>query len=590
MAGAPNPDEAWPLIRRLFVERGKPFVPRYLLAFAFMAVVAATTAASAWLMRDVINRVFIDRDINALYGIAAAVIGIYFIKGVAAYGSAVVLARVGNRIIALVQRDLITKLLRQDLAFLQGRSSNEFSTILGYNAVSARGVLETLITTVGRDILSLIGLVTVMVLQDPWMSIVMLTVMPVSVLFIRRIVRRTKNIAGQQYTLLSEMASHVREIAQGFKVVKAFGMEERLTLRVDATIAQAERNSNKYTSLQARTAPVMETLGGIAIGVVILIGGWRVISQGEPPGEFFSFITALLLAYEPAKRLAKTRVALENGLVGVRQMYEFLDAEETLQERPGAAILNPADPTIRFEAIRFGYRPDQTIIDGMTLTAEGGKTTALVGLSGSGKTTLISLLLRFWDPASGSITVGGVDTRDVTLESLRAAMSYVGQEAFLFDGTIRDNIAAGRNGVADSDIVRAAIAAHADEFIQRLPEGYATRVGELGGKLSGGQRQRIAIARAFLRDAPILLLDEPTSALDTEAEAAIQQGLAELAQSRTTIVIAHRLSTIQRADKIVVIDNGRVAEQGTHAELLARGGLYARLHEIQFVRGEEARD
>jgi ATP-binding cassette subfamily B protein len=580
--------QVWPLVRRLFVERGRPFIGSYALAFVFMGLVAATTAMSAWLMKDVINRVFIDRDVHALQMIALAVVAIYAVKGMASYWSAVLLARVGNKIIALVQRDLIAKLLRQDLGYLQGRSSNDVATIMSFNAISARGVIELLVTSIGRDILSLIGLVTVMLLQDPWLSLIMLSVLPIAALFIRRIVKRTGKVAGLSYTLITDMASQVREIAQGFRVVKAFGMEERLTERVNATIAGTERYSNKYTSLQARTSPIMETLGGIAIAAVIAIGGWRVISQGEAPGEFFSFIAALLLAYEPAKRLAKMRIQLQNGLVGVKQMYDFLDQDESLIERDGLPALARDASTIRFEGVTFGYDEGRPVLRGLSFTAPAGQTTAIVGLSGSGKSTVMSLILRFWDPQSGRILIGEQDVRTVSVGSLRAATAYVGQDAFLFDGTVRDNILAGARAANDADVVAAAVSAQAHDFILGLPQGYDTRVGELGSLLSGGQRQRIAIARAFLRNAPILLLDEPTSALDAASESAIQDGLARLTEARTTLVIAHRLSTVQAADQIIVLDQGRIIESGRHADLMARGGVYARLTELQWSGRESS--
>jgi ATP-binding cassette, subfamily B, bacterial MsbA len=330
----------------------------------------------------------------------------------------------------------------------------------------------------------------------------------------------------------------------------------------------------------------MEALGGTAVAVVIAYGGYQVIDGTRTPGAFFSFITALLLAYQPLKSLANLNASLQEGLAAAQRVFDVLDIEPDIQDQPGAWPLSVAGGEIRFDEVRFGYQPHAVALDGISLTVPAGSTVALVGPSGAGKSTVLNLIPRFYDVSSGGIAIDGQDVRTVTLSSLRGALALVAQEASLFDDTVRANIAYGRLSASEAEIEAAAAAAGADRFIAELPKGYDTLVGEHGMRLSGGQRQRLAIARAMLKDAPILLLDEATSALDNESERQVQAALKRLMQGRTTLVIAHRLSTIVGADLICVMDRGRIVESGKHAQLLARGGLYARLYETQFAPDE----
>ena len=363
---------------------------------------------------------------------------------------------------------------------------------------------------------------------------------------------------------------------EAYEEGRAIGLFERLFALVD----RAGRT-------RSRASPMMETLGGAAIAVVILYGGHQVITGARTPGALFSFITALLLAYQPLKSLANLNASLQEGLAAAERVFEVLDVEPTIRDMPGARPLRVGGGEIRFEGVHFGYAPGAVALDGISVTVPAGRTVALVGPSGAGKSTILNLIPRFFDVDDGSIAIDGQDVRSVTLASLRGAIALVAQEVSLFDDTVRANIAYGRFGASSAEIQAAARAAGADEFIQKLSQGYDTLVGEHGVRLSGGQRQRVAIARAMLKDAPILLLDEATSALDSESERQVQSAVRTLMRGRTTLVIAHRLSTVQGADLICVVDRGRVIEVGRHAELIARDGLYARLHAMQFVEERE---
>ncbi len=356
---------------------------------------------------------------------------------------------------------------------------------------------------------------------------------------------------------------------------------------MDEGIKAVEKLSNKIAAVQARVDPLMETLGGMAVAAAVIYAGWRNLTFGDTPGQFFAFVTALLMASDPARRLSKLQLQLTTAAVGVKMMYELLDkpaAEVDADNRPDLAV---SQGEVRFEDVVFSYDSNTPVLRGLNLVAPAGRTTALVGLSGAGKTTVFNLLQRFWEPAAGVIRIDGQPISEVSVASLRSQIALVSQDVFLFEGTIRDNIAAGRKDATEEEIIAAAKAAQADEFIRSLPHGYDTQVGELGSQISGGQRQRISLARAFLKNAPIILLDEPTSALDSETEQSIQEALQELTRGRTTIVIAHRLSTVANADVIHVMDKGQVIESGRHRELIERGGLYAKLYRIQFANAIE---
>jgi ATP-binding cassette, subfamily B, bacterial MsbA len=569
------------LVRRLLVDEALTHWRRYALGFALMAIAGVATALTAYLLGTVINKTYVNKDFPAVVTVAFVGIGIFAVKGLAAYGGTVTLSRIGNQIIAENQRRMFDKLLRESMGFFADRHSSEFIARLTTGAQAVSQVISLMITSVARDLLSLIGLCAVLVIQDPVMAIGGALIAPPAVLFLRKISRRVRGIARLQFTGGTQIIETMQETLQGMRVVKAFALEDEMRRRLATSVTAVQHESDKMARVANRASPIMEMLGGIAIALVVIYGGYRVIKMGTEPGQLVSALAAFLLAYEPAKRLAKLNADLNSNLVGVRVLYEVIDNPlgEPNDDHLPAIKLGPA--RVAFDDVRFAYHPGTPVLRGMSFVAEPGKFTALVGPSGGGKSTVLNLLLRFYDADGGSVVIDGQTIAQVTRSSVRHEIAYVGQITDLFRGTIRDNIALGKLGASEAEIVAAAKAAHAHDFITRFAAGYDTQVGEHGLQLSGGQRQRIAIARALIKNAPIILLDEATASLDSESERHVQEAIGELCAGRTTIVIAHRLSTIMHADRILVVENGAVVESGRHDELLRKGGRYALFYRLQ---------
>jgi len=576
-----DPSSSMSLISRLLRDQGVQHWRGYAFAFCCMAAMAASTASSAWVMRHVIDRVFIDKNMTALWQISAFLVFISVLKGFSAYGQQVALARVANAIVADVQRRVFDKMLSMTVGYFGARHSTDFIARQSFIAQSASSALNLVITGLSRDTLTLIGLLTVMIMQDPMMSVLAMVFMPIAVISSRKLGLRVRKVMANEFSGFAQIMESMQEAVQGIRIVKAFTLEKPMSARQAAAIGSLERAANKVAAVAARSTPLMEALGGLAIALVVFYGGWSVIASDRAPGAFFSFITAVLLAYEPAKRLARLQVDLNGALVGVSMLYEFLDEKEVEGNLYEGPALRVSRGEIEFRDVVFSYRDGEPVLRGLSFVAEAGKMTALVGRSGGGKSTVMSLLLQYWNAEGGHILIDGQDIGPLSRASLRQQIAYVSQDTYLFKGTIRDNIAVGKQGATDDEVFAAAKAAYAHDFISSFDDGYQTQVGENGAQLSGGQRQRIAIARAFLKNAPILLLDEATSALDTESERAIQEALGNLREGRTTIVIAHRLSTIRSADKICVVSEGRVLEEGAHQQLMDGAGIYALLNSTQ---------
>ena len=526
------------------------------------------------------------KNLPGIIALALVTAGLFTIKGMATYGQAVMLARIGNRIIAENQRRMFARLLQHNIGYFADRHSSEFIARLSTGAAAATTVLYLLITALGRDLLSLIGLATVMAVQDPVMSLFSILVVPPAMLILRKLIHRIKTIAHQQFTGSTRIVELLQETVQGMRIVKAFTLEDAMRARFDQHVAHLEQESNKWARVAYRSGPLMETLGGFAIAIALIYGGFRVIESGATPGQFFSFLAAFMLAYEPAKRLARLNLDLSSGLVGVRILFDVIDHPPSEMPDDDKPSLQLSSARIEFANVEFAYRPGERVIHNLSLVAEPGIMTALVGPSGGGKSTIFNLLLRLHEVDGGVITIDGQNIAAVSRRSLRSQVAYVGQDVFLFRGSIRDNIAMGRPGASESEIRAAARAAYAHDFILAFPRGYDTPVGEHGAQLAGGERQRIAIARALLKDAAIILLDEATASLDSESERQVQRALEHLCRGRTTIVIAHRLHTVVDADRIFVIEDGSVVESGRHEELLRKGGRYASFYRLQ-LRDQE---
>jgi subfamily B ATP-binding cassette protein MsbA len=552
-------------------------------AFVCMGVAAGSTALRAWLMEPVLDRIFIAREAALLLLLGGAALVLALVKGFADYGQTVLMNRVGQRVISDIQKACFARLIRADLAYFNATSSGLLVSRLTNDVSLLRHAAANVLAGIGRDAVTVVFLIGLMFYQDWLLALIAFFAFPLAVRPIVGIGRRMRRVSANTQVEMGQLTTVLSQTFQGVRHVKAYGMEEYEERRAAGLIERVFALVDRASRTRSRATPMMEALGGAAIAVVILYGGAQVISGARTPGAFFSFITALLLAYQPVKALAILNANLQEGLAAAQRVFQVVDIEPAIRDAPGAPPLHVEAGEVRFDHVRFGYHPGAVALDDVSLTVPGGSTVALVGPSGAGKTTMLNLIPRFYDADGGGVSIDGQDVRSVTLASLRNAIALVAQEVSLFDDTVRANIAYGRFGASQSEIEAAAAAAGAERFIRELPQGYETVVGEHGVLLSGGQRQRLAIARAMLRDAPILLLDEATSALDSESERQVQAALRSLMKGRTTIVIAHRLSTIIGADLICVLDRGRIVETGRHAQLLARNGLYARLYETQFA-------
>ena len=568
------------IVGRLYREHIRPYLGQMVFAALMMAVVAATTAAYAWLVQPILDEIFIARDNSKLMAITLAVLAVFAVKGLADYAQTVIMARVSMRIVADIRQRVYESLIRADLAFFHGTSTGELIAGCMNNVDLMRDAVANTLTAMAKNILTLLFLVALMFRQDWTLALVAFFVFPLALVPVMRIGRKVRKRASRAWAELETVTGFMSETFRGIRHIKAYGAEGREIERARGRIDELFVRIFKTMRAKAAISPIMEMLGGVAIAAIIVYGGRQVIEGTTTAGAFFSFVTALLLAFQPMKDLAKLNNTLQEGLAAAQRVFALIDVKPTITDRPGAHELKVTEGAIAFEDVSFAYG-DVPALDRVSFAVPAGRTVALVGPSGAGKSTVLNLIPRFYEVGGGRVTIDGSDVREVTLDSLRGQIALVSQEVALFNDTIAMNIAYGRPEASREEIVAAARDAAAHDFIAGLAEGYDTIVGEQGVRLSGGQRQRIAIARAILRDAPILLLDEATSALDSESERQVQEALARLAKGRTTLVVAHRLSTIADAHLIHVMEDGHIVESGSHGELIARGGLYARLRALQ---------
>ena len=555
---------------------------RLLLAALCMVAVAGANGAMAFLVKPVMDDIFIAKDREMLLLIPGLAILVFFLKGAGSYGSEYLMNHIGERIIRQMRDELYAKIIDLPIEFIHREKTGALMSRITNDVNIVKGMVSTAVISLFRDSFSVVAFLFVIFYRDWKLACGAFIVLPLAfypiVIFGRRIRRFS---TGSQETM-ADLNAFLHETFTGIKIIKIFSLGAFDKGRFRDKTRELFRLEMKKVMTRALSSPVMEFLGGLGIAFIIWFGGLRVIEGTSTPGIFFSFLTAVMMLYDPVKKLSHLNNTIQEGMAAASRIFDVLEQEDRIEEKPGALSLKAEQCDVAFETVGFAYSPDDPpALRNISLTAAPGEVLALVGMSGGGKTSLVNLIPRLYDVTSGRVTIDGHDVRDLTLGSLRAHVSIVTQEPILFNETVRDNIRYGRMSATDEQVQAAAKAAFAHEFICGFPKGYDTVIGELGSRLSGGEKQRICIARALIKDAPVLILDEATSALDSQAEKVVQQALENLMKGRTSFVIAHRLSTIDYASRIILLKNGTIAEQGTHEDLMARKGDYYRLQSMQ---------
>lgn len=554
---------------------------RFIFAAILMIIAGALQSALPLISKPAIDEIFVSKDMAALTWIPFAIIGIFLFKGLCTYGQVILMSSIGLRILTDLRNKLYGHIQKQSLAFFTDHPTGLLMSRITNDVLSVQAASSEAITSLVKDSCTLIFLVGVIFYTDWQLALIAMLVFPLTIYPISRFGKKIRKVTTSSQITMGTLNSLLQETISGIRIVKAFCMEKYENARFAAESERLFKLSMKTVSINAMASPLMEFLGGLGIAAIIFYGGYNVIKGNSTPGTFFSFLAALLMLYEPMKRLTNVNNSINQGIAGAERVFSIIDHMPDIVNKPGAVELPPIRRGIDIKNVTFCY--DTTpVLKNINIHIKAGEVVAFVGMSGGGKTSLVNLIPRFYDVTSGCILIDGYDIRDVTLQSLRRQIAIVTQQTILFNDSVKNNIAYGDIKRTDEEIIAAAKAANAHSFIMRLPQRYDSNIGELGTKLSGGEKQRISIARALLKDAPILILDEATSSLDTEAEIEVQEALDNLMKGRTTLVIAHRLSTIRNADRIITLVNGEIVEEGTHEALLAKKGEYYRLYNLQF--------
>ncbi len=561
----------------------RAYVPRLLIAMVFMILVSSFQGAIAFLVKPALDDIFINKDATRLALIPFLVLAVYLLKGVFEFAQSYMMSGVGQRVIRDIRDHLYRHLQSLSLSFYMRHPTGVLMSRVTNDVGLMQASITDAVTGLIKDVFAALFLIGVVFYRDWRLALVALVAFPLAFWPIARFGRKLRKTSTRSQEVIGGLTSHLQETISGVKLVKAFGAEEYEVDRFTSRNADLYRLSMKVVKVQALTSPLSEMFAGIGAAAVIFYGGYSVVNGISTPGNFFSFMTALFMLYEPVKRLSRINNVIQQGIAAAMRVFEVLDTLPEVREKEGAVDLPPIRRDIEFSHVDFRYGEDgENILKDVTFKVPMGTMVAIVGSSGAGKTTLVDLIPRFYDPREGTIRIDGTDIRDLSLASLRSRIGIVSQHTILFNDTVLSNIAYGTPGAPKAKVEEAARRANAHGFISRMADGYETVVGEQGLKLSGGERQRIAIARALLKDAPILVLDEATSALDTESESVVQEALEYLMRGRTTFVIAHRLSTVRNADVIFVIEEGRIVETGRHDELLSRESRYRSFYLKQF--------